>query len=191
MNPSESSLPWFRGIIVRCTPVNTTRILSHRKLLALHNAWSPIIAALFTGNAIVLKCSEHVIWSTLWFVGAIKECLRACKFNPELIQVSCNVEAVRTTTHARLSQVVCCLPSEAEVLTKSEVIKHITFIGSEEVGRKVALAAAHNMTPLTLELGGKDPAIILPGTDLDRYISIWMRGILCVFRCLALICFTK
>lgn len=125
----------------------------------LHNAWSPIIAALFTGNAVVLKCSEHVIWSTLWFVGAIKECLRACRFNPELIQV------------------VCCLPSEAEVLTKSTVIKHITFIGSEEVGRKVALAAAHNMTPLTLELGGKDPAIILPGTDLDRYISIWMRGI--------------
>jgi len=62
----------------------------------------------------------------------------------------------------------------------SPVIKHITFIGSEEVGRKVALAAAHNMTPLTLELGGKDPAIILPGTDLDRYISIWMRGVLYV-----------
>ena len=77
-------------------------------------------------------------------------------------------------------QVVCCLPTEAEVLTKSEVIKHITFIGSEEVGRKVARAAAENMTPLTLELGGKDPAIILPGTDLDRYISIWMRGILYV-----------
>ena len=57
-----------------------------------------------------------------------------------------------------------------------------TFIGSEEVGRKVALAAAHNMTPLTLELGGKDPAIILPGTDLDRYASIWMRGILYVLR---------
>jgi len=36
------------------------------------------------------------------------------------------------------------------------------------------------MTPLTLELGGKDPAIILPGTDLDRYISIWMRGVLYV-----------
>jgi len=54
---------------------------------ALHNSWSPIIAALFSGNAVVLKCSEHVIWSTLWFVGAIKECLRACKFNPELVQV--------------------------------------------------------------------------------------------------------
>ena len=81
------------------------------------------------------------------------------------------------------SQVVCCLPTEAEVLTKSPIIKHITFIGSEEVGRKVALAAAHNMTPLTLELGGKDPAVILPGTDLDRYISVWMRGVLYVYSC--------
>ena len=77
---------------------------------------------------------------------------------------------------------MCCLPAEAEVLTGSSAIKHITFIGSEEVGRKVARAAAENMTPLTLELGGKDPAIILPGTDLDRYISIWMRGILYVLR---------
>ena len=85
----------------------------------------------------------------------------------------------RTLNHL---QVVCCLPSEAEVLTRSPVIKHITFIGSEEVGRKVALAAAENMTPLTLELGGKDPAIILPGTDLDRYISIWMRGVLYVLH---------
>ena len=59
--------------------------------LALHNSWSPIIAALFAGNAVVLKCSEHVIWSTLWFVGAIKECLRACKFNPDLVQVCWNL----------------------------------------------------------------------------------------------------
>jgi len=50
----------------------------------LHNAWSPILASLFSGNAVVLKCSEQVIWSTTWFVGAIKECLRACHFDPEL-----------------------------------------------------------------------------------------------------------
>ena len=147
----------------------------------MHNSWSPIIAALFAGNAVVLKCSEHVIWSTLWFVGAIKECLRACKFNPELVQVCWSVFSKGGCILNSL-EVVCCLPTEAEILTKSPVIKHITFIGSEEVGRKVALAAAHNMTPLTLELGGKDPAIILPGTDLDRYASIWMRGILYVLR---------
>ncbi len=42
---------------------------------------------------------------------------------------------------------------------------------------QVAVAATTNLTPLTLELGGKDPAIILPGTDITKWLSIWMRGI--------------
>lgn len=55
--------------------------------LALHNAISPILAAIFSGNAIVVKCSEYVVWSTTWFVGAAKECLRACGHDSDIIQV--------------------------------------------------------------------------------------------------------
>lgn len=80
----------------------------------------------------------------------------------------------------------------------SPKIKHIIFIGSELVGRQVSLcteiicrldaqpfsqvarAATTHLTPVTLELGGKDPAIILPGTDVERWNSLWMRGILYV-----------
>ena len=87
--------------------------------LALHNAWSPVLAAIFAGNGIVLKCSENVIWSTTWFVGAITKCLEICGHDPDLVQV------------------VSCYPEEANALTKSPKIKHITFIGSETVGRKV------------------------------------------------------
>ena len=54
---------------------------------ALHNAWSPIIAAIFAGNGIVVKCSEHVVWSTSWFIGTIRECLTVCGFDPDLVQV--------------------------------------------------------------------------------------------------------
>ena len=54
---------------------------------ALHNAWSPIIASLFAGNAVVLKCSENVVWSTTWFVRAIRECLSVMGYDPELVQV--------------------------------------------------------------------------------------------------------
>ncbi|CCM03749.1 uncharacterized protein FIBRA_05895 [Fibroporia radiculosa] len=125
----------------------------------LHNAWSPILSALFAGNAVVLKCSEHVAWSTDWFVGAIKQCLEVSGHDPELVQL------------------VRCYPDEVEALTKSPLIKHITFIGSEEVGRKVAIAATEHLIPVTLELGGKDPAIVMPDTDLKQWISIWMRGI--------------
>ncbi|KAJ7074290.1 aldehyde dehydrogenase domain-containing protein [Mycena amicta] len=125
----------------------------------LHNSWSPIIASLFAGNAVVLKCSEHVFWSTQWFVGAIRKCLAICGYDPELVQL------------------VCCYPEQADALTRSPHIKHITFIGSETVGRKIAMAATEHLTPVTLELGGKDPAIILEGTDLNKWASMWMRGI--------------
>ncbi|KAI0361064.1 meiotic sister-chromatid recombination aldehyde dehydrogenase [Trametes cingulata] len=125
----------------------------------LHNAWSPIIAGLFAGNSVVLKCSEHVIWSTTWFVQAIKECLKACGHDENLVQL------------------VCCYPEEAKALTKSPFVRHITFIGSEKVGRIVAQDATEYLTPVTLELGGKDPAIILPSTDLEKWISLLMRGV--------------
>ncbi|KAI0785356.1 Aldehyde/histidinol dehydrogenase [Irpex lacteus] len=125
----------------------------------LHNLLSPILAALFSGNGIVVKCSENVVWSSQWFIGAVKECLRACGQDPELVQL------------------VCCYPEDADTLTKSPWIKHVTFIGSEEVGRKVVAAAAESLTPVTLELGGKDPAIVMPSTDIKQYASVWMRGL--------------
>jgi coniferyl-aldehyde dehydrogenase len=43
---------------------------------------------------------------------------------------------------------------------------HLFFTGSTAVGREVALAAARNLTPVTLELGGKSPALVAPGADL-------------------------
>ena len=48
---------------------------------------------------------------------------------------------------------------------------------------QIAVAATDHLTPVTLELGGKDPAIVLPGTDLNKWASVWMRGILYVFSC--------
>ncbi|WVQ84432.1 hypothetical protein IAT38_006584 [Cryptococcus sp. DSM 104549] len=123
-----------------------------------HNLISPILAALFAGNTIVVKCSEQVAWSSMWFVGGVRECLRACGLDEEAVQL------------------VVCLPDVAGKITRNELIKHITFIGSEPVGKKVAAAAAEIMVPTCIELGGKDPAFILPGTDLDFFASTWMRG---------------
>lgn len=40
------------------------------------------------------------------------------------------------------------------------------------------MAATEHLTPVTLELGGKDPAIILPDTDIQKWAGVWMRGIL-------------
>lgn len=54
---------------------------------ALHNAISPIIASIFAGNSIVLKCSEQVAWSSRFYIDAIRSCIQACGFDPDIVQV--------------------------------------------------------------------------------------------------------
>lgn len=54
---------------------------------AFHNALSPIVASIFAGNSIVLKCSEQVAWSSMFFVDAVRKCIAACGFDAEIVQV--------------------------------------------------------------------------------------------------------
>ncbi|KAI5480677.1 aldehyde dehydrogenase [Pseudohyphozyma bogoriensis] len=123
-----------------------------------HNVISPMIAALFSGNAIVLKPSENVAWSTHIFVSAFRSCLEACGHSPDVVQI------------------VTCLPDSVEALTGSPRIKHITFIGSEEVGKLVAIKGAEVGTPVVLELGGKDPCVILKNADIKFFAATWARA---------------
>lgn len=55
-------------------------------------------------------------------------------------------------------------------------LDHLLFTGSTATGREVLTAAAPGLTPVTLELGGKSPAIILPDADLHRAVRRIMRG---------------
>ncbi|CAD6581237.1 MAG: Meiotic Sister-Chromatid recombination aldehyde dehydrogenase, partial [Tremellales sp. Tagirdzhanova-0007] len=135
---------------VHYEPLGTTLALVSWNY-SFHNLLSPILASLFVGNTVVVKCSEQVAWSSMWFFGAVKACLRACGLDQDVVQL------------------VICMPDVAETVTRNRMIRHITFIGSESVGRKVAAAAAEIMVPACIELGGKDPAFILPSADLDFF----------------------
>ncbi|HEU0202202.1 MAG TPA: coniferyl aldehyde dehydrogenase, partial [Burkholderiaceae bacterium] len=53
---------------------------------------------------------------------------------------------------------------------------HLLFTGSTAVGRKVMAAAAANLTPVTLELGGKSPAVVAPGFPLERAVDRILFG---------------
>jgi len=53
---------------------------------------------------------------------------------------------------------------------------HLLFTGSTAVGRQVMAAAAANLTPVTLELGGKSPAIVAPGYPLAKAAERIMAG---------------
>lgn len=124
-----------------------------------HNILGPITAALASGNAIVVKPSEHVAFSTTYYVQCIHRILQALKLPTSLVTL------------------VLAHPPLAPYLTMHPSIKHITFIGSEGVGRKVMVDAARNLTPVTLELGGKDPAIVLPDVKIKEFASVFLRAV--------------
>ncbi|MEV5384458.1 aldehyde dehydrogenase family protein [Streptomyces sp. NPDC052721] len=57
-------------------------------------------------------------------------------------------------------------------------VNHISFTGSVEVGVMVAKAAADNVVPVLMELGGKSPNIVFPDADLDRALPVITKALL-------------
>jgi coniferyl-aldehyde dehydrogenase len=104
----------------------------------------PAIAALAAGNRVMLKPSELTPRS-----AALLERLVAAHFAADEFAV--------VTGGPEVGKSFAALPFD-----------HLFFTGSTAVGREVALAAAGNLTPVTLELGGKSPAIFGPQADLEN-----------------------
>ena len=103
---------------------------------------APLIGALSAGNCAVLKPSEHA---------------------PETAKVVENIiKNVFHSDHCRVAQ--------GNEETAKELINmnwdHIFFTGSTGVGRKISLNTAENLTPVTLELGGKNPCIVFDDVDI-------------------------
>jgi len=108
-----------------------------------HLTVQPLVSALAAGNTAVLKPSEHAP-ATAALIGE----LIAAAFPPSTVQVVQGDGQVA-----------------AELLQQR--FDHIFFTGGERVGRLVMAAAAQQLTPITLELGGKSPAVVLADADLD------------------------
>jgi aldehyde dehydrogenase (NAD+) len=66
--------------------------------------------------------------------------------------------------------------SVGAALVSDPRIKAISFTGSTAVGKSIGLAAARHLTPTQLELGGKNPAIVLPDADLDLAVAEIVKG---------------
>lgn len=101
-----------------------------------------IIPAIRMGNTVVLKPSEYTPIATLEMVRLINQVLPAGVLNT-------------ITGDGRIGS----------KLTSHPDIDKIMFTGSEATGRRIIEASAHNLAPITLELGGNDAAIVLPGTN--------------------------
>lgn len=104
----------------------------------------PLATAIAAGNHVLLKPSEHTPATSAWLAQ-----LLAGVFPAERVAV--------VQGGAEVAAGVSGLP-----------LDHLVFTGSTAVGRKVMAAAAQHLTPLTLELGGKSPAIVCAGYPIDK-----------------------
>jgi len=106
------------------------------------------LAALVLGNAVVIKPSEFTPLAAL----ELQKLMHAAELDPDLLQV---VVGEGVTGAA---------------LVESGIDKLI-FTGSVATGKRVAEMAARRLLPVVLELGGKDPMIVLPDVDLEVVTS--------------------
>ena len=115
-------------------------------------AVGPLIGALAAGNRAIVKMSELTPRTAELFRQLI-ECTFACE----------HVAVV--TGDASVGAAFCALPFD-----------HLIFTGSTAVGREVMRAAAAHLTPVTLELGGKSPAIVGPHARFDAAVDSIVAG---------------
>lgn len=117
---------------------------------------SEIVLALLAGNAVVLKPSEFTP-----LVGeAIRELFVQAGLPEGVLQI---VQGDGRTGGA----LVAAAPNK------------IAFIGGGGTARRILTAAAENLTPVTLELGGNDPVLVLRDADLDRAANAVVWGGFC------------
>jgi acyl-CoA reductase-like NAD-dependent aldehyde dehydrogenase len=128
----------------------------------LTNSFGDCIPALMAGNSVILKPSEITPLTSL----LMAEGLRECGLPDDVLQIATG----RGATGAALI----------------EHVDMIMFTGSTKTGRKVAEAAARRLIPASLELGGKDPMIVLSDADVERaanfaaYFSMQNAGQTCI-----------
>ncbi|MFV8749363.1 aldehyde dehydrogenase family protein [Nannocystaceae bacterium ST9] len=115
----------------------------------LQNILGPTIPALFAGNAVIIKVSEWTSWSVAPVQELIDRCFKDCGYSPDLVQI--------VTGYA----------DTGAALVNGGVDK-IVFTGSMANGKRVLEASAKTLTPVILELGGKDPMIVCDDADLDQ-----------------------
>ena len=104
----------------------------------------PAIAAFAAGNRVWLKPSERCSRTSGFLANLIQE-----YFHP--------TEFCVTTGDAEVAQQFSALPFD-----------HLLFTGTENIGKKVMRAAAEHLTPITLELGGKSPAVVDSSANLSE-----------------------
>lgn len=125
--------------------------------------FSPLAGALVAGNCAIIKPSEYSINASKIISTLIND-----NFAPDFLKV---VEGG---------------VEESQILLKQK-FDYIFFTGGPTIGKKVYEAAAENLTPVTLELGGKSPCIVDKDIDLEITVKriAWGKFLNCGQTCIA------
>lgn len=142
---------WPARAEVRAEPVGVVGVISPWNY-PVNLALIPLATAIAAGNHVYLKPSEHTPRTTAFLRSLLAEV-----FPAERVAVAGG--------GADIAGAFAALPFD-----------HLVFTGSTAVGRKVMAAAAPNLTPLTLELGGKSPAIVCDDYPLEQAASRLATG---------------
>ena len=154
MKPTQMETPAFMG--------SSEAWVEHQALgvVGIMSPWNypiqlalvPAIAALAAGNRVWLKPSERSSRTSGFLAGLIQEYFHSSEF-------------CVSTGGPDIAEQFAALPFD-----------HLFFTGSEAIGKKVMRAAAENLTPVTLELGGKTPTIIDPSAKLQESAASIIYG---------------
>ncbi len=126
---------WPARAQVRPVPVGVVGVISPWNY-PVNLALVPLATAIAAGNHVMLKPSEHTPNSSAFLQSLLAEVFPADRV--AVVQGDASVASAFSG-----------LPFD-----------HLVFTGSTAIGRKVMAAAAQHLTPLTLELGGKSPALV-------------------------------
>lgn len=137
------------GVIAVAAPFNypLTNMLNH------------IISGLFCGNAVVVKVNEHTSWSSSYYLRIVRQALAEVNASPDLVQV------------------ITGFAEAGKALSESPNIDKFVFTGSDRVGKYIMQSCAKNLTPVVLELGGKDPFVVCKDVNLNTITPIVSRGV--------------
>jgi len=150
-----------RKLVVRYAPLGLVGVIGPWNY-PLSNSFGDCIPALAAGNAVILKPSEVTPLTSLLMAEAMRE----CGLPDGIYQVA--------TGLGETGQAVI------------DEVDMVMFTGSTATGKKVMERAARTLTPVSLELGGKDPMIVLADADLERaanaatYYSMQNGGQTCI-----------
>jgi acyl-CoA reductase-like NAD-dependent aldehyde dehydrogenase len=158
---SSAVLVKGKKLVLRYRPLGLVGVIGPWNY-PLTNSFGDCIPALAAGNSVILKPSEITPLTSLKLAEGLKEC-----------GIPDGVFQVATGTGGTGAALV-------------EHVDMIMFTGSTATGKKVMAKAAESLTPVSLELGGKDPMIVLADADVERaantalYYGMFNGGQTCI-----------